>query len=73
MDQLEIYNYALHAVMNGILLCLFVDGQAGRGKTMLINTLCNKVRSLGKIVIPTTAAFAAQLYPAGCTTIPPSR
>jgi hypothetical protein len=67
--QLEIYNYALAAVMNAAPLCLFVDGKAGRGKTMLVNTLCDKVRSLGKIVIPTaTAAFAAQLYPGGRTT-----
>jgi predicted ATPase len=55
--------------MNNTPLCLFVDGKAGRGKTMLVNTLCDKIRSLGKIVIPTaTAAFAAQLYPGGRTT-----
>ncbi|KAJ7903991.1 DNA helicase Pif1 like protein, partial [Mycena leptocephala] len=67
--QLEVYNYALGAVMNGTPLCLFVDGKAGRGKTILVNTLCDKVRSLGKIVIPTaTSAFAAQLYPGGRTT-----
>ncbi|KAJ6465569.1 PIF1-like helicase-domain-containing protein [Mycena vitilis] len=67
--QLEVYNYALNAVLNTTPLCLFVDGKAGRGKTMLVNTLCDKVRSLGRIVIPTaTAAFAAQLYPGGRTT-----
>ena len=67
--QLEVYNYALEAVLNGSPLCLFVDGKAGPGKTMLVNTLCDKVRSLGRIVIPTaTAAFAAQLYPGGRTT-----
>jgi hypothetical protein len=67
--QLEIYNFALAAVLNSTPLCLFVDGKAGRGKTMLVNTLCDKIRSLGKIVIPTaTAAFAAQLYPGGRTT-----
>ena len=31
--------------------------------------ICDKIHSLGQIVIPTaTAAFAAQLYPGGCTT-----
>lgn len=68
-EQLEIYEHALASIMNGEPLCLFVDGKAGRGKTMLINTLCDKVRSLGRIVLPTaTAAFAAQLYPGGRTT-----
>jgi hypothetical protein len=68
-EQLQIYQYALSAVLQGSPLRLFVDGKAGRGKTMLINTLCDKLRSLGKIVLPTaTAAFAAQLYPGGRTT-----
>ncbi|KAJ6538259.1 hypothetical protein DFH09DRAFT_895923, partial [Mycena vulgaris] len=51
-------------------LCVFIDGKAGRGKTTLVNALCDnlKLRSIGRIVIPTgTAAFAAQLYPSGRT------
>jgi hypothetical protein len=68
-EQRAIYDYALSAVINNAPLLLFVDGKAGRGKTMLINTLCDRVRSLGRIVLPTaTAAFAAQLFPGGRTT-----
>lgn len=48
---------------------MFVDGKAGRGKTFLINALCEHIQSQGEIIIPTvTAAFATQLYPGGRTT-----
>lgn len=68
-QQLAIYTQILSAVLENRPLYAFVDGKAGRGKTTLVNTLCNKLRSLGRIVIPTaTAAFAAQLYPGGRTT-----
>jgi hypothetical protein len=68
-EQRAIYDHALNAILHNLPLCLFVDGKAGRGKTMLVNTLCDRVRALGRIVIPTaTAAFAAQLYPGGRTT-----
>ena len=68
-QQLTIYDQILSAVLENRPLYAFVDGKAGRGKTTLVNTLCNKLRSLGRIVIPTaTAAFAAQLYPGGRTT-----
>jgi hypothetical protein len=68
-EQLAIYTQILAAIIEGRPLCAFVDGKAGRGKTTLINTLCDKVRSMGRIVVPTaTAAFAAQLYPGGRTT-----
>ncbi|KAJ7301255.1 hypothetical protein DFH08DRAFT_724456 [Mycena albidolilacea] len=34
-----------------------------------VNTLCDKIRSLGKIGIPTmTEVFTVQLYPGGQTT-----
>lgn len=68
-DQLAIYNCVLSAITEHRPLCIFIDGKAGRGKTTLVNALCDKVRSMGHIVIPTaTAAFAAQLYPGGRTT-----
>jgi predicted ATPase len=49
-EQRAIYEYALTTALNGSPLCLFVDGKAGRGKTMLVNTLCDRLRSLGRIV-----------------------
>ncbi|KAJ7843149.1 DNA helicase Pif1 like protein, partial [Mycena leptocephala] len=68
-EQLAIYSEILAAVLDNRPLCAFVDGKAGRGKTTLVNTLCDKLRATGRIVIPTaTAAFAAQLYPGGRTT-----
>jgi hypothetical protein len=68
-DQLAIYSKILSAVIGNRPLCIFIDGKAGRGKTTLVNTLCDKLRSMGRIVIPTaSSAFAAQLYPGGRTT-----
>ena len=68
-EQHFIYHRIMSAVLEKQSLLAFVDGKAGRGKTFLINAICTKIRSLGRIVIPTaTAAFAAQLYPGGRTT-----
>lgn len=68
-EQYGIYTEIMDAVTNRKPLCAFVDGKAGRGKTFLVNTICNKLRSEGHIVLPTaTSAFAAQLYPGGKTT-----
>ena len=68
-EQHFIYNRIMSSVLEREPLLAFIDGKAGRGKTFLINAICDKVRSLGHIVIPTaTAAFAAQLYPGGRTT-----
>src|SRR6266550_8242594 len=48
---------------------IFIDGKAGCGKTTLINTICDVLRSQNEIVLATaTSAFAAQLYPGGKTT-----
>jgi hypothetical protein len=67
-DQLSIYTAILSAVLENRPLCAFIDGKAGRGKTTLVNALCDKLRSIGRIVIPTaTAVFAAQFYPGGRT------
>jgi hypothetical protein len=47
-------------------LQIFVDEKARTGKTHLLNVICDKIRSLGCIVLPTAAAaFAAQHYPGG--------
>ena len=69
-EQREIYEEILSAVINQSSPSLiFVDGQAGTGKTFLVNILCDKLRSIGLIVLPTaTAGYAAQHYPGGRTT-----
>jgi len=68
-EKKGIYDEVLDAVLSEQPLLLFVDGKAGRGKTYLVRAICNKIRSLGKIVIPTaTSAFAAQGYAGGRTT-----
>lgn len=67
--QRAVYDAIMDAVVNREPLCAFVDGKAGRGKTTLVNVICDQVRSMARIAIPTaTAAFAAQLYPGGRTT-----
>ena len=68
-EQHRISSLIVHAIHHRQPLCLFVDGKAGRGKTFLVNALCDWVRANGKIVLATaTSAFAAQLYPGGRTT-----
>jgi hypothetical protein len=68
-DQRRIYERIMDSIQHNQPLCLFIDGKAGRGKTFLINTICEALRARGKIVIPTaTSAFAAQLYAGGRTT-----
>lgn len=67
-EQRAIYDEVIRAVAHHQPLYLFIDGKAGRGKTFLLNTICDAVRATGLIVIPTaTSAFAAQLYPGGRT------
>jgi Cdc6-like AAA superfamily ATPase len=68
-EQCSIYDDVLKAVIEERGLHIFVDGKAGTGKTYLVNMICNKIRSLGRIVLPTAiAAFAAQHYAGGRTT-----
>ena len=68
-EQATIFDCIVNAITLNETLLAFVDGKAGRGKTYLINAICNKVCSLGQIVLATpTAAFAAHLYPGGRTT-----
>jgi hypothetical protein len=67
-EQVAIYDDVLRAVTSQTALRLFIDGKAGRGKTFLLNAICAKLRSMGRIVIATAvSAFAAQLYQGGKT------
>lgn len=74
---IALFNHEQEAIADAILgaiernepLCAFVDGQAGRGKTYLVNAICDKIRSRNGIILATaTSAYAAQLYPGGRTT-----
>jgi len=67
-EQLQIYHVIMTAITQQKQLLAFIDGRAGRGKTFLINAICDSIRAKGKIILPTaTSAFAAQLYPGGRT------
>lgn len=69
LEQQNIFDQVVHASLNYEPFLAFIDGKAGRGKTFLVNAICDKLRSVGRIVLPTaTAAFAAQLYSGGRTT-----
>lgn len=66
--QRAIYYDIMDAVDADQQLLLFVEGKAGVGKTTLIKTICDSLRSMDQIVLPTaTSGFAAQLYDAGRT------
>ena len=68
-EQKAVADAILHAIDRDEPLCAFIDGQAGRGKTFLVNAICDKIRSQNGIVLATaTSAYAAQLYPGGRTT-----
>lgn len=68
-EQHKIYRGIISEVETGQSIRVFVDGKAGRGKPFLVNAICNKLRSIGRIVLTTaTSGFAAQLYPGGRTT-----
>ena len=68
-EQRELYDRIIYAISNEQGLCQFIDGKAGRGKTFLVNTLCDRLRSEKKIVLATaTSAFAAQQFTGGRTT-----
>ncbi|EJD45353.1 helicase [Auricularia subglabra TFB-10046 SS5] len=68
-EQAAIFHEVVDAAVNNRPLMLFVDGKAGRGKTFMINAICDYFRSREDIVLPTaTSAFAALLYEGGRTT-----
>ncbi|TFY73333.1 hypothetical protein EWM64_g10679 [Hericium alpestre] len=68
-EQQAIFDEVLANVRTSSPLLMFIDGKAGRGKTFLVNSLCDYLRAHNQIVLATaTAAYAAQLYPGGRTT-----
>lgn len=68
-EQQHIFDTIVTATLHDEPMLAFIDGKAGRGKTFLINTICDHLRSLNHIVIPTaTSGYAAQLYAGGRTT-----
>ncbi|EKM52951.1 uncharacterized protein PHACADRAFT_98416, partial [Phanerochaete carnosa HHB-10118-sp] len=68
-EQRLIFDRIVHAALTETPLLAFIDGKAGRGKTFLINAICDYLRAQGNIVLPTaTSGYAAQLYPGGRTT-----
>jgi hypothetical protein len=46
-EQQSVYNRVLQSIGNGG--CLFLDSKAGRGKTFLVNAICNRLRGQGQI------------------------
>lgn len=67
-DQLHVYNSVLEAINKGEGGLFFVYGSGGCGKTFLWNTLCCRLRSEGKIVLPVASSgIAATLLPGGRT------
>ncbi|KIJ45444.1 hypothetical protein M422DRAFT_251221 [Sphaerobolus stellatus SS14] len=68
VEQRFVFKEFHNPIHNGMPLYIFLDGKAGRGKTFLIHTIVNYVRSIGKVAVVTaTSAFAALLYPGGRT------
>ncbi|KAK1948635.1 hypothetical protein LY78DRAFT_561662, partial [Colletotrichum sublineola] len=48
--------------------CFFVDGKAGRGKTFLIGTLCDRICAEGHVVcIVSSTTLSVTLYERGRT------
>jgi chromosomal replication initiation ATPase DnaA len=67
-EQRQFFDDVISAVTDNRPLLVFLDGKAGVGKTFLINVVCDKLRSLNIITLPTaTSAYAAQLYQGGRT------
>ncbi|XP_055371975.1 ATP-dependent DNA helicase pif1-like [Condylostylus longicornis] len=69
-DQLQIYFEIIDVVKNqpenG--RSIFIDGPAGTGKTILLTVITAKLRSMGKIVLPTaTTGIAAINHEGGIT------
>ena len=68
-SQRQLYDRIIYAIDDNQGLCQFIDGKAGRGKTILVNALCDRLRAQHQIVLATaTSAFAAQQYAGGRTT-----
>ena len=64
-DVRQIFENPVHIPINHL---RFIEGKAGRGKTFLINAICEMVRGLGGIALPCgTTALAASNYTGGRT------
>jgi predicted ATPase len=60
-EQQSVYNRVLQSIGNGA--CFFLDGKAGRGKTFLVNAICNRLRGQGQIACITgSTALSVTLY-----------
>lgn len=65
-EQQFIYNRILNSINLGG--CYFLDGKAGRGKTFLVNAICNRIRGEGYIACITgSTALSVTLYERGRT------
>lgn len=65
-EQQSVYNRVLQSIGNGG--CFFLDGKAGRGKTFLVNAICNRLRGQGQIACITgSTALSVTLYERGRT------
>ncbi|XP_074365252.1 uncharacterized protein LOC141706381 [Apium graveolens] len=67
-EQLHAYASIIDNVENGKGGIFFVYGSGGCGKTFMWNTLCCKLRSVGRVVLPiASSGIAATLLPGGRT------
>lgn len=67
-EQLTVYTSVLDSMNQSAGRLFFVYGSGGCGKTFLWNTLCTRLRSEGKIVLPVASSgIAATLLPGGRT------
>ncbi|KAK1993563.1 hypothetical protein LX36DRAFT_542191, partial [Colletotrichum falcatum] len=66
-EQRRVFNAVYSSLGTGG--CFFVDGKAGRGKTFLMGTLCDRIRAEGHVVcIVGSTALSVTLYERGRTT-----
>ncbi|XP_074327090.1 uncharacterized protein LOC141665031 [Apium graveolens] len=67
-DQLQAYNSIINSVDSNQGGLFFVYSSGGCGKTFLGKTLCCRLRSVGRIVLPVASSdIAATLLPGGRT------
>jgi PIF1-like helicase len=65
-EQRSIYDHIFNSIGTGG--CCFLDGKAGRGKTFLVNAICNRIRGEGRIACITgSTALSVTLYERGRT------
>ena len=65
-EQRSVFDRIMSAIGSGG--CFFLDGKAGRGKTFLVNALCNRLRGQKRIACITgSTALSVTLYERGRT------